>query len=384
MKTLKRITALSLILAALACFTSCSADDTELRNRLIIEGIGVDSDDGTYTLTVQALNTAQSQSTDNPSSSEAVSVYTVTGSSVADALGNIRALTGKVPLYSQNRIIVLGDSVAQNDLFSELDFFVREYASRMNVLVAVSETKAADILDLDSDSGSIGAKTVQEIIEQGQLYSGAPESQVYRLMNAFADPSSGEWLPLLGVQENVKEGDPGVALRGACVLRNGRKVCTLTPNEVMYVLMLTDKFQKGALSFSTSDGIGVTAEITKSSAKTRLEKKPASKAYISVKCSAGVLEYAAGDPDSIDQEKLKIITESLEKKLTDGMKSVSDKLLRQEKIDIFGFDRRYSLKNPKEFYSMQDDWDSFLPGMEIEIETDVTLRRIGINSADYR
>lgn len=384
MKKTKYIGLILVLILLAACLPSCSVDDTELKNRLIIEGIGVDRADGEYTLTVQALNTAQSQSTDNPSSSEAVSVYTVTGASVAQALGNIRALTGKVPLYSQNRIIILGDSVAQDNIFSELDFFVREYASRMNVLVAVSESKASDILDLDSDSGSIGAKTIQEIIEQGHIYSRAPASEVYILMNTFADPSSGEWLPLLGVEDNVKGGEPGVALRGACVLRNGRKVCTLNLNEVMFVLMMTGKFEKGALSFPGPDGVEVTAEITKSKVKTTLDKKPASSANLSVKCSAGVLEYAAGDPDSIDSQKLGEITKLLEKRLVDGMNGVADKLLKVNNVDIFGFDRRYSLKNPAEFYAVQDDWDSLVGAMSINVEAEVVLRRIGINSADYR
>ena len=311
MKKLKCVVLILTLIVPAVCLPSCSVDDTELRNRLIIEGIGVDKSDGEYTLTVQALNTTQSQSTDNPSSSEAVSVYTVTGESVAQALGKISALTGKAPLYSQNRIIILGDSVAQDNIFSELDFFVREYASRMNVLVALSESKASDILDLDSDSGSIGAKTIQEIIEQGHIYSHAPESEVYILMNAFADPSSGEWLPLLGVEDNVKGGEPGVALRGACVLRNGRKVCTLTLNEVMFVLMMTGKFKKGTLCLPGPDGVEVTAEITKSRVKTTLDKKPASSANLSVKCSAGILEYAAGAPDSIVGEKLGEITNLL-------------------------------------------------------------------------
>lgn len=384
MKSLKYFIFILNLILPIVCLSSCSVEDTELRNRLIIEGIGVDIDDGEYTLTVQALNTEQSQSTDNPSSSEAVSVYTVTGASVAQALGSVRELTGKVPLYSQNRVIILGDSVTQDNIFSELDFFVREYASRMNVIVAVSEGKAADILDLDSDSGSIGAKTIQEIIEQGHIYSRAPSSEVYILMNAFADPSAGEWLPLLGVEDDVRGGEPCVVLRGACVLKNGRKLCTLNSSEVMFVLMMTGEFEKGALSFSDPDGVAITAEITKSNVKTTLDKKPASSADIKVKCSAGILEYAAGDPDSIDSKKLDEITKQLEKKLIDGMRSVADKLLRLNKVDIFGFDRRYSIKNPDEFYAVQDDWDALVGSMSVNIDADVVLRRIGINSADYR
>lgn len=366
-------------------FSSCSSADTELRNRLIIEGMGVDRDSDGFVLTVQALNTTESQSSDSPASSEAVSVYTVKGNSVSDALSRLRLVSGKNPLYSQNRIIIIGSSV-ENEIPATIDFFVREYASRINVLVAVSENKASDILNTQSEAGAIGAKSVQEIIEQGKIYSCAGDSEIYSLMNGFSDKNAGVFIPLLGTEKGVKgEDEETVNLKGARVFKDGKACCTLTSEEVSYLLLSTGKSDKCEITFKDSDGVNVTVEILKSRTKVRTGKKalPNPEVEIELNLSAGVLEYASGTPDGLSREKLGEINALLKEKIESDMSELYKKMLKEEKTDVFKFDRRFSLTQSKKYYEFADDWDSVIGNIEPKITVDIDLKRIGINSAKF-
>ena len=87
MKKLKFI----LLLLVIITFSSCISDDTEIRNRLIIEGIGIDFDTRTdeYIITVQALSTAAAGNGQSEGTSTPVTNFTVRGRSVASAPGSL-------------------------------------------------------------------------------------------------------------------------------------------------------------------------------------------------------------------------------------------------------------------------------------------------------
>lgn len=384
---MKRMIALTAVFALItALFSSCSSNNTELRNRLIIEGMGVDRDEDGFVLTVQALNTTpQSQGSDQTASSGAVIVYTVKGNSVSDALSKLRLVSGKNPLYSQNRIIIIGSSV-ENEIPATVDFFVREYASRINVLVAVSENKASAILNSQSESEAIGAKSVQEIIEQGKLYSYAGNSEIYALMNDFSDKNAGVCIPLLGTEKGVEgEDKETVNLKGARVFKNGKAQCSLTNEEVSYLLLSTGKSGKCEIAFKDSDSVNVTVEILKSRTKVKTGKKdlPNPKVEIKLNLSAGVLEYASGTPDGLNSEKLGEINALLKEKIESDMSELYKKMLKEEKTDVFRFDRRFSLTQSKKYYEFEDEWDSVIGNIEPKITVDIDLKRIGINSAKF-
>ncbi len=381
----RMIAAAAVFVLITAMFSSCSSADTELRNRLIIEGMGIDRDADGFVLTVQALNTTESLSSDSPASSEAVIVYTVKGNSVSDALSRLRLVSGKNPLYSQNRIIIIGSSV-ENEIPETVDFFVREYASRINVLVAVSENKASDILNSQSQAGTIGAKSVQEIIEQGKLYSCAGNSEIYAMMNGFSDKNAGVLIPLLSTEKGVKGGDEeNVNLKGARVFKNGKAQCTLTSEEVSYLLLSTGKSNKCEITFKDSDSVNVTVEILKSRAKVKTGNKalPNPDVSIELNLSAGVLEYASGTPDGLNREKLGEINALLKEKIENDLSDLFKKMLNEEKTDVFALDRRFSITQSRKYYEFEDEWDSVIGNIEPKVSVDIELKRIGINSAKF-
>ena len=78
---------IAVMLTSLIFLTSCIPQNTEIRYRLVIEGIGIDYDteNDLYELTVQVLETGNSDPEQGKSSSP-VTNYTVKGKTIAAAI----------------------------------------------------------------------------------------------------------------------------------------------------------------------------------------------------------------------------------------------------------------------------------------------------------
>ena len=89
--------------------TGCS-EGRQLHQKLIIQGIGIDNSESGYLLTVQALDFKNPANEDEPN----IKTIEVEGTSLVSALENISKKTSLTPVYSQNMIIIIGESIAKN------------------------------------------------------------------------------------------------------------------------------------------------------------------------------------------------------------------------------------------------------------------------------
>ena len=87
--------------------TGC-AEHSQLHQKLIVQGIGIDdSEEKGYVITVQALDFKNPAKEDEPSTK----ILEIKGDSLISALENIFKQTSLIPIYSQNMIIILSESV---------------------------------------------------------------------------------------------------------------------------------------------------------------------------------------------------------------------------------------------------------------------------------
>lgn len=140
-------------------FTGC--DNVQLQERLLIKGIGIDGTDGDYYVTVQYID---NYSEDEAQSNKAIKV---SGSTVGDAMNNIRSATGNEPFLGQNVAIIVGWDTAEKNIQSLLDYFIRYSDSRPTVKLYVSETTAEDILTMEVGGELIPIDQVSNISPSG-------------------------------------------------------------------------------------------------------------------------------------------------------------------------------------------------------------------------
>ena len=135
---MKKIAALLLTAVMMLTFSSCASTELELKNRIIVEAIGIDYCDIGVRVTVQFLNADQSSNPNNGGTpDDIVKNMTIDSQNISSAIQSISKTLGKLPMMSQNRVIIFGNEAAKAGVGKVLDYFVRNSDNRATVYAAV-------------------------------------------------------------------------------------------------------------------------------------------------------------------------------------------------------------------------------------------------------
>ena len=108
-----------LIVIICICFCICvpqGCTSKELNERMVIQGMGIDYIDDSYSVTVMYMNT------DATDQSKPFKTLTGNGRTITEAVTNIVSENGLEPLYSHNSFILLGNSLCNFGVSEALGF----------------------------------------------------------------------------------------------------------------------------------------------------------------------------------------------------------------------------------------------------------------------
>lgn len=375
---MKRLKLIFIFAVVVLTFSSCFADDTEIKNRLIIEGIGIDYDSqaGEYVLTVQALSTSASGPGEQGGSAAPIANYTVKGETVVSALNSLCENTGKYPLYSQNRVVVIGSSLDSSKIAAALDYLVREYTSRPDIYVAAATGTAADIMKIQSD-GEIPAKVIEDSIRECNINSMAKDTELYNVVNLYQERTTAFTMPLLEIDKDRNEQGETVKVTGTWVQTSEGQKNHLSTDETVMFKFITDDIELGTLSIE-HDGKKIGLDIVNSKTKIKAQLNDATPHFIiKIKCSLDLVEY--GDPNfrSIPQTEVDKVRQTAENYISSGIKEVIERQLKEEKCDIFRFGKYLELTYPEVYVQLAENWQNALSTFTFDVSVDATIRKIG-------
>lgn len=373
MKKLKII----ILIILLFSLTACMPQNTEIKYRLVISGIGVDYDkeNDQYELTVQVLEASKSSSEQGKSETP-VSNYTVKGKTIAQAITSLGENTGKYPLYSQNRMIILGDSVTGEQMIKAMNFFVREYTSRPDVFIAASTGKASDVLTI-SGGGEVPAKLIESSIEQSYENSVSVDTELYDTVNLSLEKTTCFTLPLIEVVEDRNKKEKTIKVTGTRACSKDVEPKMLSDTETMAYQFAMNEIKAGSISIN-SDDIPVGLEIISSKTKTKLEIKDGKPVFnLEVKCEVDVVEYESNAFRNFNEKDVEKIQKATQQHIESGMNGLFERMLKKEKCDIFRFGKRLEQKYPEIYKELSKDWKKALTEIKVNVTAKVNVGRIG-------
>ncbi len=156
---LKKISALIywlLIIALLALFFTNDFGLVDIHKTTIAVAVGIDAGEGELKVTAQLAVPQPSQGGENVQYSEVQG----SGVTVAEALNEINSKTGFYPKLLFCKLILLGESCQEEELFRVLGCFYRKNFSELTALVAMCKGKASDMLSIPS---AVSPETVTAI-----------------------------------------------------------------------------------------------------------------------------------------------------------------------------------------------------------------------------
>lgn len=368
---------LSVILAIFG-FNEKEIYKKDIRNRLVIQGIGIDMEtDGLYTVTLQAIDTnAQTSVSSDGASEPPVRVYKVRGNTIYTAMKSVIETEGKSPLYSQNRIIILGKSVIKENMEDVIDFFVRDVENGASIYIAAAENTAAEILKAKAGEEYVTARTISSTIGAYEYDARIFGTQIYGLINRYNSGTKDFAIPLLSVTEY--DGKQNVEIIGTALFNKTRYADYITKDDTIYLNILFNKLYNTAISFDSGEGTEVSLNIVKSDTVRKVcfeNGKPLFK--INVKMTADISEISGGVSSAMNKNEINSIESGAENYIERQLIRVQKILHEETESDACGFARLLYIFKPTFYRGNEKNIDSVLKNSVYEIDVQVKIRRIG-------
>lgn len=360
-------------------FSGCDFSAGELKNRLIVQAIGIDrNEDGGVRVTLQTLNT---EMTGNPNSGanpgDIVNSMTVEGKTIAEAISNASETVGKMPLLSQNRLLVFGRETAERGLHGYLDYFVRNVQNRATVLVAVSDTTAEELVSAKMGESVLAADSIENILQAERFNSNIVNRELYNLVNKLDSDTADAVLPILRVGGEQEESK--IQMLSAAVFQEDCLRYELRDENITALLLLSDEARSGVFTVKNALYASETVlRIQKCNTKiTPTVQSGAVSFRVAVKLHLDIIENKTDNPFTVDKAFIAETQKQAEIYITDLLNRNLSYCFVQMQSDPFCFGMRFLRLHPRYYKANITDWKAVLPSVQYQVETKAKINRVG-------
>ena len=372
---MKRLIAVLMLPVLFFCFSGCTSHkDNDLSNRVVLQGIGVDYEDGTYMLTIQVFNLSQAGPSGAESSKNVTTVYTASGKTISEAVNGIRQFVGKNPMYSHNRILIVSEAAVNSGLREILDYFIRDYSTRPSIDFAVTKGKASDIMNADFGDATIPAEEIARLLE---AQSKKARIQVINIVNRYLSPGIDPIAPNLETVDNEPKDATSVQVSGVAVMQDDRICGYLDGMQAQMLLLLDGNIKRNDIDVPIAEfgNIGLYFVDCKSDFDVGLDgDTPYASVRVDIRFDINEIQNS---PQELTEEKIEYIRQKIEEYFETSCQEVLDMLLREYRSDVFGLGREMLLSETDYFRSVADRWREILPTIRTSVQVGVQIRRAG-------
>ena len=374
----KSISRLILIIIFTFFMQGCSAIEIiELNERLIIEAIGIDFENDEYIVTIEGLDSFSAGSDTNSISAPSLTkCFEFRGKTIGMAMNSISVITGQVPLFSQARVLIVGKETAEQKLSEVLDFFRREYTTRTDILFAVAESKAKDVVSANYGQNVSSGNIIEAAIESSKHTGTSYYMPLYKFINSVLSETDTPFCPVISTKNNPFTEKKEVLLSGTIILGNNSSLI-ITPEETLGLAIINNKIRNGDVTVSTSDGL-CTLEIIDCKTNKSVEIiKNKAEFNIKIKLRCDIPEYQSENFVGLSKSDIEEIAELASEKITALTSDVINEIFFNKNEDIFNFGRLINLKDNRFFSEHYLQSNSQNADLSCTISVELSIRRIG-------
>ena len=273
MSNIKRI-GIVIVAIALLALVMASFKGSDVLDRSIILGIGIDKGDEGLTLTAEIVSPGNGQ--------EQVGTFsktvTVEGQTVGEAIQNIAEKTGKEASLGQCVVLVLGQELYETKDFSAItDYFINHHSFKESAVMCCCEGKAVDLFNnSDALSQSVSLSVAAMLLDEAKKIGVSTNSLLQFARSQTELDRTGFLNKIRFVpSENKDAQDPDktqgfFTFRELTVFRNNTFVCNLSEDEVRGMSLLLQKLE-GDSFVSDASGLKLTVQVNNKDIKQDLK-----------------------------------------------------------------------------------------------------------------
>lgn len=378
---------LYVLLAAvlLLAFFSNDFGLVDIQKTAIILAAGVDRQEEQFTLTAQVAVPKGGKDGSGTASVE----LTGTGRTVAECVQHLYTDTGWVPKFIFCDLVVLGEEAAKEDVFSCLDFFLRNEYMPDSCVLAVCEGRASELLASKSAVDDTSSFAVEKLFSDAAEKSGlVSKTTLKQFANGYYGVSKSGFMPYLRAKENAPtQGEGGQSGQGTSTPPTSAKVYSASQTALFYggslVRVLDERLTfaynlvRGKVyagTFTVADG-QVTQSLTvlKDEGKAQIKGGETPQATLSL--SLRVRVFNSDSPSTVKDLAESQISPSMQRAAEELLTAQLTELwaqTAQSGCDLFLLNRDLYRSSPKEYEKWKGE---LLSSAQLTVRTEVRAMR---------
>ena len=376
----------TLIIVMLALSLTGCWNRRELNTLAIVMGVGIDKGEkpDEIEMSVQIVDTSSMKSGSKGGDSGGSSAYinlTGTGTNPISILRNFTHEISRKLYIPHNQMIIFGNGLAKDGVHDSLDMFLRDHEARLTVNVFVAKGEAKAIFKAKPELAKIPTADLSLRSEIQGATSETASLTVMDFMTCLASKTHSAVAPIVDIKEN--EGKKIAIISGGAVFKADKVVGELDKTETRGFLWVTNKVKSGVLCVGIK-GEKADLEIVKSTTDVTAEIKKDGTIHFKVKVKeSGSIATQTGSENFGKTENIKLIEKAADELIKQEIKS-SIKQAQSLDSDIFGFGEMLHSKYPKQWKTLEGDWDNAFKNINVDIEVEAKIVSAGrLAKPDY-
>lgn len=366
-KVLRFLTLTALSVFAAFLLSSC-LKPVNLQDRAIVQGIGIDWQDGEFLVTMQVFSSDGSggQTMIDPSQQNA-KIISCKGKSIAEAVAETTLSQGRTFFLGHNRLLILGKGVFDKSLGDTLSYFANSTDFREDVAVLATEQTAAEILGTNINQGILPAMTIEKTVENAAAGGFCGEVRVIDVLRALAEPHRSILLPLIRAEKDDSEKQlRTIQLDNMGAFNRDGYLGKLNREQVQGYLLLQNQLDTLVTHPDKGGKNNLSVKLYQNKTKIVPVIKEDSISF-TVKMNAQGLPVEGDLTDKAAAEAA--IAEMLES----ACQAAFEKVGREYQSDVFGFGDLVWKDQPELWRVLREDWKEVATTIQLNFETTVQI-----------
>ena len=349
---------------------------SEIDTLAIVSGMAIDKDMITnkYIVTTEII-TSQTQGSSSTISSE---LYRSEGDSIFSAARNMIGKTGLKLFWSDAKVVIISESVANEGVIPVIDWANRDANLRSDMwLLIANGNSAAEILKAKVKLNEIVSFHLNDTMNEGQILSKFPESRLWTFIDGLS--SEGKSQTIATVKNELDASTISPHLSGSAIFKSDKLVGYLDGNETLYMLMIKNKIKEGLITLKNISGsdTSITLEIYENKTKlTPIYNNGAVSLLIDIYPVVTIAEVE-GTKDFMKEESLKTLQSESEKKIEDNIQYLINKLQKNYNSDILGFEDIFEKEKPKASENFKKNKEDIFTNIKTKVNVHLQIKGSG-------
>lgn len=354
---------LKIVLVIVIITVSLSGCSDRLSNMSVAQGVGIDKENSGVTVSVQYLDLTKGNSTTDNLDKNITSVQSQTVANPSRALALLSGDLSTPIFFGQNKVIVFGSEYAESELDSLVQYALRTVDSRPDVLVAISSSKAQDIMKSSENKARVPAQDVYDLLKVGERSGLTCAVNVKDLQNHYISKTADVFLPVLSVKNDKTRID------GIAVFSDNKPVKVLKNADALGFLLVNSRVKNASVVIKDSNFGLIGVELDYIRTKCRAEYRDSAVVFnCDIRFNVKINESQRDSVVRLEADDVKRIEALAEKKIKRICTDAVSKCLK-EKSDPFRLGMLLARYDSDAYNSLCDDWKSNLPNVKVYVST---------------